>query len=159
MTKFYRNLVSLTLTTLFFTTSISYAQKSLQDVADLNDKKWNKLVKSYKNNSTWIDQLQGLLNEDLLSESNLPNPKKIGVLTVQIWDKSLTTSSKIGNTTLYTTNYLTPSGSNLVADKFLSEMLPIFKNQLNNFSKFSEINEYPINYSSKVPTWMDCIVS
>lgn len=109
--------------------SPSYAQKSIQDLAELKDNKWNKLVKSYKNNSTWIDQLQGLLNEDLLKEENLPNPKKIGVLTMQIWDKSITTSSKIGNTTLYTKNYLSPSGSNLVADKFLNEMLPVFRQE------------------------------
>lgn len=102
------------------------AQKSVQDLAELNDRKWDKLVKSYKNNSTWIDQLKGLLNTDLLKEENLPNPKKIGVLTMQIWDKSVTNSSKIGNTTLYTKNYLTPSGSNLVADKFLNEMIPVF---------------------------------
>lgn len=56
--------------------SVINAQKSLQDLADLKENKWDKSVKSYKNNSTWIDQLQGLLNEDLLKEENLPNPKK-----------------------------------------------------------------------------------
>ncbi|WP_178989397.1 hypothetical protein [Winogradskyella schleiferi] len=110
------------------------AQKSMQDLAELKDRKWDKLVKSYKNNSTWIDQLKGLLNTDLLSEDNLPNPKKIGVLTMQIWDKSITTSSKIGNTTLFSKNYLTASGSNIVADKFLDNMLPILK------TKFKEEN-------------------
>lgn len=102
------------------------AQKSMQDLAELKDRKWNKLVKSYKNSSTWIDQLQGLLSVDLLTEDNLPNPKRIGVLTMQIWDNSVTNSSKIGNTTLYTKNYLTPSGSNLVADKFHNAMMPVF---------------------------------
>lgn len=110
------------------------AQKSIQDLAELKDRKWDKLVKSYKNNSTWIDQLKGLLNEDLVSEDNLPNPKKIGVLTMQIWDKSITKSSKIGNTTLFSKNYLTPSGNNIVADKFLDNMLPILK------TKFEEEN-------------------
>ncbi|WP_179020555.1 hypothetical protein [Winogradskyella forsetii] len=118
------------------------AQKSMQDLAELKDRKWDKLVKSYKNNSTWIDQLKGLLNEDLLSEDNLPNPKKIGVLTMQIWDKSITkisksttrTSFSTTTTTLYSKNYLTASGSNIVADKFLDNMLPILK------TKFEEEN-------------------
>ncbi len=121
------------------------AQKSIQDLAELKDNKWNKLVKSYKNNSTWIDQLQGLLNENLLEEENLPNPKKIGVLTMQIWDKSITTSSKVANTTLYTKNYLTPSGSNLVADKFLNEMLPVF---MQEFQKQSILLVEPADYLS-----------
>lgn len=125
-----KKLLSLALAIFFIAISSPInAQKSVQDLAELKDKKWDKLVKSYKNNSTWIDQLQGLLNEDLLKEENLPNPKKIGVLTMQIWDKSITKSSKIGNTTLFTKNYLTPSGSNLVADKFLNEMLPVFQKE------------------------------
>lgn len=118
------------------------AQKSMEDLADLKERKWDKLVKSYKNNSTWIDQLKGLLNEDLLKEENLPNPKKIGVLTMQIWDKSITKVSTFKTkspfttttTTLYSKNYLTPSGSNIVADKFLDNMLPVLK------SKFNEEN-------------------
>ncbi|MBO3115943.1 hypothetical protein J4050_04250 [Winogradskyella sp. DF17] len=135
MNSLSKTLLKLVLTLFFIgMSSPSSAQKSIQDLAELKDKKWDKLVKSYKNNSTWIDQLKGLLNENLLSEDNLPNPKKIGVLTMQIWDKSVTKSSKIGNTTLFTKNYLTPSGSNLVADKFLNEMLPIFQN------KFQEQN-------------------
>ncbi len=109
--------------------TFAHAQKSMQELAELNDKKWDKLVKSYKNNSTWIDQLQGLLNEDLVSEDNLPNPKKIGVLTMQIWDYSQTSSSTVAQTTVYTKNYLTPEGSNLVAETFLETMLPIFEDK------------------------------
>lgn len=128
-----KNLLSLILAIFFIGMSSPVnAQKSMKDLAELKERKWDKLVKSYKNNSTWIDQLQGLLNEDLLKEENLPNPKEIGVLTMQIWDKSITKSSKVSNTTLYTKNYLTPSGSNLVADKFLNNMLPVFN------SKFDE---------------------
>ena len=48
---------------------------------------------------------------------------------MQIWDKSITNSTKISNTTLFSKNYLSPSGSNLVADKFLENMLPIFKTE------------------------------
>lgn len=103
-----------------------HAQKSMQDLAELKDKKWDKLVKSYKNNSTWIDQLQGLLNEDLLKEENLPNPKKIGILTMQIFDKSTTKINKVADVTVYTKNYLTEAGSNVIADKFLNGMLPTF---------------------------------
>ncbi|NVJ47485.1 MAG: hypothetical protein HWE07_10170 [Cytophagia bacterium] len=105
------------------------AQKSLQEIAEFNDKKWDKLVKSYKNNSTWIDQLEGLINEELLAEENLPNPKKIGVLTMQIWDYSVTSSNTVAQTTVYSKNYLTPEGSNLVADHFLETMLPEFEDQ------------------------------
>jgi hypothetical protein len=105
------------------------AQKSIQEIAELNEKKWDKLVKNYKNYSTWIDQLQGLLNEELLAEENLPNPKKIGVLSMQVWDYSVTTSSKVAQTTIYSKNYLTPEGSNLVADHFLEILLPEFQNQ------------------------------
>jgi len=116
------------------------AQKSIQDLAELKDRKWDKLVKSYKNNGTWIDALQGLLNEDLLLEENIPNPKKIGVLTMQIWDKSLTKVSTsttksfytTTTTTLYSKNYLTPSGSNVVADKFLEKMLPVLDSKFKN---------------------------
>lgn len=109
--------------------NLAVGQKSLQEIAELNDKKWDKLVKSYKNNSTWIDQLQGLLNEELVSEDNLPNPKKIGVLTMQIWDYSQTSSSKVAQTTVYTKNFLTPEGSNLVADTFMETMLPIYEDK------------------------------
>lgn len=125
--------------TLFFLgiSTLGFAQKSLQDIAELNDKKWDKLVKNYRNSSTWIDQLQGLLNEELLAEENLPDPKKIGVLTVQVWDKSETVVSRstfegMYSSTTYTTyskNFLSPSGSNIVADKFLEKMLPIFGDQ------------------------------
>lgn len=110
------------------------AQKSMQDLAELKDRKWDKLVTSYKNSSTWIDQLQGLLSVDLLAEENLPNPKNVGVLTMQIWDKSITKISKTSTkspfstttTTLYSKKFLTPSGSNMVADTFLKTMLPVF---------------------------------
>ena len=54
------------------------AQKSISDIAELSDKKWDKLVKSYKNTSTAIGELQKLLNAELLAEENLPNPKKSG---------------------------------------------------------------------------------
>ena len=135
MKSLSKNLLTIVLAIFFLGISNPInAQKSVQDLAELNDRKWDKLVKSYKNNSTWIDQLKGLLNEDLLKEENLPNPKKIGVLTMQIWDKSITKSSKIGNTTLFTKNYLTPTGSNIIADKFLSEMLPTLQ------QKFQEQN-------------------
>jgi hypothetical protein len=106
------------------------AQKSLQEIAELNDKKWDKLVKNHKNYSTSIEQLQGLLNEELLAEENLPNPKKIGVLSMQVWDYSETTSAKVAQTTIYQKNFLTPEGSNLVADHFLETILPIFQDQL-----------------------------
>ncbi|WP_026947562.1 hypothetical protein [Algoriphagus marincola] len=109
--------------------TFAHAQKSMQELAELNDKKWDKLVKSYKNNSTWIDQLQGLLNKELLAEENSPNSKKIGVLSMQVWDYSVTTSSKVAQTTIYSKNYLTPEGSNLVADHFLEILLPEFQDQ------------------------------
>lgn len=126
MKSLFKSLASFILLFFCFSTLVS-AQKSLQDIAELNDKKWDKLVKSYKNNSTWIDQLQGLLNEELLAEENLPNPKKMGVLTLQVWDKSVTNKGKVANTTVYTRNYLTPQGGNVIADKFLETMLPIFE--------------------------------
>ncbi|GGE31739.1 hypothetical protein GCM10010832_10080 [Psychroflexus planctonicus] len=135
----------------------------MQDVAELKDRKWDKLVKSYKNNSTWIDALQGLLNEDLLSEDNLPNPKKIGVLTMQIWDKSITKVSKTTTktpfstttTTLYSKNYLTPSGSNMVADKFLEHMLPILKTKFKAKSiSLLEPKEY-LNSEEKTTIYRD----
>nr|WP_319272818.1 hypothetical protein [uncultured Draconibacterium sp.] len=102
------------------------AQKSIQEIATLPDKKWDKLVLNYKENNVWVDPLKVLISEGLVDESNLPNPKKIGVLTMQIWDKSITTSTKIANTMYYEKNFLTPSGSNMVADRFLQEMLPVF---------------------------------
>ncbi|WP_288369773.1 hypothetical protein [uncultured Algoriphagus sp.] len=105
------------------------AQKSIQEIAELNDKKWDKLVKNYRNYGNSIDQLQGLLNEELLAEENLPNPKKIGVLTMQLWDYSVTTSTKAGQVTLYKKNFLTPEGSNLVADQFLETIFPKFQEQ------------------------------
>ncbi|EAZ82022.1 hypothetical protein [Algoriphagus machipongonensis] len=109
--------------------SLGFAQKSLQEIAELNDKKWDKLVKNYRNYSNSIDQLQGLLNVELLAEENLPNPKKIGVLSMQVWDYSVTNSSKVAQTTVYQKNFLTPEGSNLVADHFLESILPIFQDQ------------------------------
>ncbi|WP_188458014.1 hypothetical protein [Psychroflexus planctonicus] len=148
---------------LLCSTNLVIAQKSMQDVAELKDRKWDKLVKSYKNNSTWIDALQGLLNEDLLSEDNLPNPKKIGVLTMQIWDKSITKVSKTTTktpfstttTTLYSKNYLTPSGSNMVADKFLEHMLPILKTKFKAKSiSLLEPKEY-LNSEEKTTIYRD----
>lgn len=132
----FNRLASFILLYLCFST-LTLAQKSLQEIADLNDKKWDKLVKSYKNSGSWIDALQGLLNEELLAEENLPDPKKIGVLTVQIMDKSETKVSKstfkgaysTTTNTTYSKNFLSPSGSNIVADKFLETMLPIFEDQ------------------------------
>jgi hypothetical protein len=135
MKSLSQSLLSIVLSLFFLGISSNIsAQKSIQDLADLKQNKWDKLVKSYKNNSTWIDQLQGLLNENLLKEENLPNPKKIGVMTMQIWDKSMTNVSTNSyksfatttTTTLYSKNYLSPSGSNVVADKFLENMLPVF---------------------------------
>ncbi|WP_425636591.1 hypothetical protein ACPUEN_14360 [Algoriphagus yeomjeoni] len=136
MKSLFKSLVFFILLFLCFSNLVS-AQKSLQDIAELNDKKWDKLVKNYRNNSTWIDQLQGLLNEDLLAEENLPDPKGIGVLTMQVWDKSETVVSQSTfegmysstTTTTYSKNFLSPSGSNIVADKFIETMLPIYGDQ------------------------------
>lgn len=122
-----KNLLLIALAVFFLAISSPInAQKTVQDLAELKDKKWGKLVKSYKNSSTWIDQLQGLLNEDLLKEENLPNPKKIGVLTMQVWDNSVTKSTKIGDATIFSKNFLTSAGSNIVADKFHNAMMPVF---------------------------------
>lgn len=141
MTSLSKNLLVLVLGISFLGISNPInAQKSVQDLAEIKEKKWDKLVKSYKNNSTWIDQLKGLLNEKLISEDNLPNPQKIGVLTMQIWDKSMTKVSTKSyksfatttTTTLYSKNYLTPSGSNIVADKFLENMLPVLNSKFKN---------------------------
>ncbi|MGM0943555.1 MAG: hypothetical protein ACQEW9_00135 [Bacteroidota bacterium] len=126
MKSLFKSLASFILLFFCFSTLVS-AQKSLQDIAELNDKKWDKLVVSYKNAGTWIDQLEGLLSVELVSEDNLPNPKKIGVLTMQIWDYSQTSSSKVAQTTVYTKNFLTPDGGNLVADTFMETILPIYE--------------------------------
>lgn len=107
------------------------AQKSIQDLADLKDKKWDKLVKSHKSGLNNVYAVEGLLSIDVLEKDNLPNPKNVGVLTFQLWDESITKSNKAGDWVYYEKHFLTPSGSNVISNKLVGVILSGMKKRFN----------------------------
>ncbi|MFC3880346.1 hypothetical protein ACFOSV_09180 [Algoriphagus namhaensis] len=95
----------------------------------MNDKQWDKLVKSHKTGLNHIYAVEGLIGAELFEKENMPDPKKIGVLTFQLWDESTWSSSKAGNWEYYEKNFLTETGSNVISNELLSQMLPVIENQ------------------------------
>jgi hypothetical protein len=106
------------------------AQKSIQEIAELKDKKWDKLVKSHKSGINSVYAAEGLIDIGVLDEARLPDPKNAGVLTFQLWDESVTKYSKYGNWAYK--NYLTPTGSNIISNKLIETMLPEIKKLFND---------------------------
>ena len=126
MKSLFKNLITLIFLFLGISSPIN-AQKSIQELAELKDKKWDKLVKSHKSGLNNVYAVEGLISIDVLDKASLPNPKKAGVLTFQLWDESVTKSSKAGNYTYYKKNFLTPSGSNVISNKLIETILPEIK--------------------------------
>ncbi|GAB5527909.1 MAG: hypothetical protein Roseis2KO_57810 [Roseivirga sp.] len=108
---------------------ITYGQKSLQDIAEMKDKQWNKLVKDKYYYTGQLPQLEGLISVKLLKEENTPDPKEIGVLTFQLWDESTMKSQKAGNWVYYEKNFLSEDGSNIISNKIIKEILPAIKSE------------------------------
>ncbi|WP_439130708.1 hypothetical protein [Polaribacter sp.] len=136
----------------------SQAQKSFSDLGSLKDRKWKKVTKSYANNSNFIPQLEGLIGIKVLDKNDVPNPKKIGLLSFQIWDESITKSRKSGNWRYYEKHWLTDSGSNIIADKLLDIMYPVLEKEFQNKgiklqqpTKFLDSEEKKKIYSNDIP--------
>ena len=129
-----------------------YAQKSLPDLAELKDRKWNRMVKSSYRESPSLGQLKGLVNEDLVKREDIKMPKKIGVVAIQIWDKSTTKSKKAGNWIYYTTNLLTDKGGNEISNKLKEIMLPAIERQFKQYQiEFLEPSEFiDSNHEQKI---------
>ncbi|MHB0753631.1 hypothetical protein [Polaribacter sp. M15] len=119
------------------------AQKNFSQLNDFNDRKWKKTVKNYSNSSNFIPQLEGLIGINVLDKNKLPNPKKIGLLSFQIWDESITKSRKSGNWRYYEKHFLTGNGSNIIADKFLEIMFPVLEKQ---FQKKAIVLQQPLDF-------------
>lgn len=131
------------LTFVFALSGKTFAQKSLTDLAELKDRKWNKTVKSSYRESPSLGQLKGLVNEELLKKEDIKIPKKIGVIAMQIWDKSTTKSEKAGNWIFYTTNLLTNAGGNEISNKLKEVMLPAIERQFSQYQiEFIEPSEF-----------------
>ncbi|MCS5489529.1 hypothetical protein [Algoriphagus limi] len=111
----------------------AFAQKSLSEIAEMNDKQWDKLVKSHKTGLNHIYAVEGLIGAELFEKENMPDPKKIGVLTFQLWDESTWKSSSAGGWVYYEKNFITEEGSNFISNELLGQMLPVVE------SKFSEV--------------------
>ncbi len=148
------------LTALFLLVFIlnSQAQKSFSDLGNLKDRKWKKVTKSYANNSNFIPQLEGLISIKVLDKSDVPNPKKIGLLSFQIWDESITKSRKSGNWKYYEKHWLTDSGSNIVADRLLEIIYPVLEKEfqqkdinIQQPTKFLDSEEKKEIYSNDIP--------
>lgn len=131
--KIYRTYVRLVACFMLLTiTSASFAQKSMQDIAEMKDKQWDKLVKGKYYYRGALPQLEGLINTELLKEEKTPNPKDIGVLTFQLWDESTMKSQKSGNWVYYTKNFISEDGSNLISNKIMSVILPSIRAEYAN---------------------------
>lgn len=125
------------------TTNAVFSQKSIEDLATFKDSKWNKIVKSHKSGLNTIPAVEGLLDIEVLEKENLPNPKNVGVLTFQLWDESITKSTKAGNWTYYKKYFITPSGSNSISNKLIGIMLPQIKDEFNKSGvELFEPNEF-----------------
>ena len=118
--------------TLLVISNTVFAQKSIQDIAQMKDKKWEKLSKGKYHYRNELPQLEGLINTELLKEENTPNPKNIGILTFQLWDETTWKSQKAGGWVYYTKNFLSENGSNIVSNKIMEKILPGIKAEYKN---------------------------
>ncbi|MBL0766130.1 hypothetical protein [Marivirga atlantica] len=120
-------LVASTLSCMLFI-SPAQAQKSIKDIAEMKDKQWGKFVKTSFTGAYW---LEGLTSVGLLDADKTPQPKKIGLLTMQLYTASASTSNTAGNWT--TTTYFTTSeeGSKLLIENLKEYMLPAMKQAFN----------------------------
>lgn len=107
------------------------AQKSFEDIAEMKDKQWDKLVKSHKDGLNHIYAVEGVQGAGLLEEDYTPNPKKIGIITFQLWDEVTYSSTKAGDWVYYESKFLTPDGSNVISNELVSQMLPVVQTKFN----------------------------
>lgn len=100
------------------------AQKSVTDIAELSDKKWDKFLSS---DVPAFYYLQGLVNTGLLDAENAPQPKRIGILTFQLYSLGSSSSSKAGDWVYTRTYYSTEGGEAFLTDQIMGMIVPEMK--------------------------------
>jgi len=117
---------------LFIISSTLTAQKSIEDIAKMKENKWQKLVEGKYGYINLIPGFKTMIQENLLKEENVPNPKNIGILTFQLWDEPTWKSTRAGDWVYYEKNLLTEEGSNLVSNELYKLMLPAIKKKFSS---------------------------
>ncbi|HKK39630.1 MAG TPA: hypothetical protein VJ949_09455, partial [Cryomorphaceae bacterium] len=98
------------------------AQKSIEDIAEMSDKKWDKFVQSQMIGDYW---LEGLINTGLLDPENVPEPKRIGIITLQMYSISSSSTLKTDNWIYTQTFSPTAEGEAFLVDQMMSIIVPV----------------------------------
>ncbi|MCA1761759.1 MAG: hypothetical protein ABR574_07765 [Cryomorphaceae bacterium] len=96
------------------------AQKSISDIAELSDKKWSKFVHTSMNDY-W---LEGLVSTNLLDADKTPQPKRIGILTVQLYSLGSESSMRAGDWVTTTKYSSTAEGQAFFVDQMMAIIVP-----------------------------------
>lgn len=109
------------------------AQKSIEDIAEMKEKKWQKLAEGQHGYINLIPGLKTMIKEGMLKEENVPNPKEIGILTFQLWDESTWKQvAKSDTQSFYELHTISEDGSNMISNKLYEIMYPALKKEFAN---------------------------
>lgn len=100
------------------------AQKSITEIAEMSDKKWDKFARSEIIGDYW---LEGLIGTGLLNPENVPEPKRIGIVTLQMYSISTYSTQKAGGW-IYTRSFSpTAEGEAFLVDQMMGIIVPVMK--------------------------------